>query len=173
MPRKTKSTRVTVAKRHAQIENISIFGATARMGPLGLIMYAQSFLNAARILPAPVVPFDPVRPYLVCHSIELGLKAFLSLQGVAMIELADGSHGHNLVGILQRAEETNIKAIVALTEKHFVAICDASHYYAGKVFEYPAVGEALSGYPSMPPVDNLFEAANLLVESLYQKCLEA
>jgi hypothetical protein len=109
----------------------------------------------------------------VCHAIELGLKAFLSLRGAAMLKLADGSYGHNLEGILQKAEEKDLKTTVPFTDGHRAAIRLASIYYAGKVFEYPAVGEAMSGYPGMPPIDVLFDAATVLVESLRQQCREA
>jgi len=143
------------------------------MGPIGLHTYAQSFLTAARSLPPPTVPFEPARPYLVCHAIELGLKAFLSLRGAAMLELADGSYGHNLEAILQKAEENDLKTTVSFTNGHRAAIRLASIYYAGKVFEYPAVGEAISCYPSMPPIDILFDAATVLVESLRQQCRDA
>ena len=168
-----KPARVSAAKRFAQIERISIAGIAERMSPLARHMYAGAYLNAARSLPMPTVPFDPVRPFLVCHSIELALKAFLSLQGSAMLELADGSYGHNLERILQKADEKHLAASVTLTKTHRAEIRRASAYYSGKVFEYPAIGEAMSGYPSMPAIDSLFEAAGILAESLRQYCNEA
>lgn len=168
-----KPGRVSAAKRFAQVERISIFGITERMGPLGLHMYAERFLTAARSLPPGTVPFEPVRPYLVCHSIELGLKAFLSLQGAAMIELADGAYGHNLEAILQKADDKALSASVRLTAAQRSAIRLATVYYSGKVFEYPAVGESMSGYPSMPPLEAFLEAAGALVDSLRQQCREA
>lgn len=173
MSNSKKQARVSTAKRFAQIEKISIMGITERMGPLGLHMYASAYLDAARTLPLPTVPFEPVRPFLVCHSIELGLKAFLSLQGAAMLELADGCFGHNLEAILQKADEKHLGMHVSITETHKAEIRKASLYYAGKVFEYPAIGEALSAYPSMPVIDTLFEVATILVDSLRQQCLEA
>lgn len=169
----TKIKKLSAAKKYAQIEHISICGITERMGPLGLYLYAESFLKAASSLPIPTVPFEPVRPYLVCHAIELGLKAFLSLQGDTMLDLAVGSYGHNLDAILQKAEDKKIKTTIELSNEQCVAIRLASTYYAGKVFEYPAVGESMSCYPSMPPIDVLFNAATILVESLRQPCLEA
>ena len=169
----TKKTRISAAKRYAQIEQISICGITERMGPIGLHFYASAFLDAAQSLPVPTVPFEPVRPFLVCHSIELALKAFFSLQGTIMLELADGAYGHNLEVILRKADERNLAASVTLTEAQRVAIRDASIYYTGKVFEYPAIGEAMSAYPHMPALDILYEAADILVNSLRQLCLEA
>lgn len=165
--------RVSAAKQFAQIEKISIMGITERMGPLGLHFYANSYLEAACALPLPIAPFEPVRPFLICHAIELGLKSFLSLHGAAMLELADGSHGHNLEAILKKADEKNLAKHVDLTDLQRTEIRKASLYYAGKVFEYPAVGEALSGYPSMPAIDTLLKVATILINSLRQQCLEA
>jgi hypothetical protein len=143
------------------------------MGPLWLHTYAERFLNAARALPPGSVPFEPVRPYLVCHSIELGLKAFLSLQGSAMLALSEGPYAHNLEAILQKADEKGLRASVSLAPRQRSAIRHANTYYSGKVFEYPAIGEALSGYPNMPSLETLLEAASSLVESLRQQCLTA
>ena len=168
-----KPARVSAAMRFSQIERISIMGITERMGPLGLHMYANAYLDAARVLPVPIARFELVRPFLVCHAIELALKAFLSLQGTAMLELADGSYGHNLDIILEKADENGLGTLVHLTKAHKAEIRHASVYYAGKVFEYPAVGEALSAYPSMPTIDILFEAATVLIDSLRKQCREA
>ena len=173
MSDKKKQSRVSPAKRFAQIEQISVFGLTARMGPVGLHTYANAFLDAARTLPPATVPFEPVRPFLVCHSIELSLKAYLSLQGTTMLQLADGAYGHNLEEILKKADEKSLALSVSLTEAQRTVIRQASVYYVGKVFEYPAIGEALSAYPRMPALDVLFEIATILATSLRQKCLEA
>jgi hypothetical protein len=173
VPGERKKRKASAAKRFAEIERISIAGITERMGPLGLHMYAESYLLAARTLPKPSVPFEPVRPYLLCHAVELALKAFLSLRGAAMVELAEGPYGHNLDSLLAKALEADLLAVAALTETECDAIRLANTYYSGKVFEYPAVGEALSAYPLMPPVDKLLEVASSLVESLRQPCRDA
>ena len=143
------------------------------MGPLGLQLYAEMYFAAARTLPTPEVPFDPVRPYLVCHAIELGLKAFLSLKGHQMVNLAEGQFGHKLGAILNEAESIGLLDLVPLTTAHREVIKRAEIYYAGKVFEYPAVGEAVSAYPDMPQLTELFDAAALLTSSLAQTCREA
>lgn len=168
-----KKRRPSAAKRFAEIERISIAGINESMGPLGLHMYAESYLSAAQALPEPKVPFEPVRPYLVCHAIELALKAYLSLRGATMVDLADGAFGHNLESILAKAIEGDLANLVPLTESQTKAIRLATTYYAGKVFEYPAIGEALSAYPQSPPIEVLFEAAACLVEALRQPCKEA
>ena len=173
MPTAKRPRKPSATKRFAEIERISILGITERMGPLALELYAEMYLAAAEALPKPPVPFEPVRPYLVCHAIELALKAFLSLKGSAMVDLADGQFGHKLSVILKEAEGVDLLALVPLTAAHRKAITSAESYYAGKVFEYPAVGEALSAYPGMPPLDALFEAAALLTKSLATPCREA
>ena len=77
------------------------------------------------------------------------------------------------LAILQKADEKRLGASVTLTKAQRAEIHCASLYYAGKVFEYPAVGEAMAGYPTMPAIDTLFEAATILVDSLRQQCREA
>jgi hypothetical protein len=161
------------AKKYAQIERISIMGAVARMGPVGLWVYASAYVKAGLALPAPEAPYEPVRYYLACHSIELSLKAFLSLHGATMLELSEGAFGHNLEAILIAAEAKGLQTQVALTHEHRAEICKAATYYAGKVFEYPAMGEASDGYPGLPNVELLFAAAELLVDTLAQPCREA
>jgi len=198
------------AKKHSEIDQISVFGITESIGSLALHHYAESFLNAALSLPPnPTLPFEPVRPYLICHAIELGLKAFLTLHTVTfdelvenekivstdkqielkqeiekwkglykfpkmrMKDLADAKYGHKLETLLKKAKEKNIQATIPFTDDHLDAILLASTYYAEKVFEYPAVGEAIRCFPKMPPIETLLDAAMILVESLRQPCLEA
>ncbi len=148
-------------------------GATSRMGPVGLWVYANAYIRAGLALPAPEAPYEPVRYYLACHSIELSLKAFLSLHGATMLELSENAFGHNLDAIVAAADAKGLQLQVALTPDHRVEISKAAMYYAGKVFEYPAVGEAMSGYPGLPKLEVLFVAAELLVSTLAQPCREA
>lgn len=165
--------RLSPVKQYAQVDNISILGITERIGPPGLQLYAEYFLHAAEALPKPSVPFEPVRPYLVCHAVELGLKAFLALKGLSMLELSESSYGHKLSVILEKAEAGGLLAAVPLSEEHRREICIASEYYAGKVFEYPAPGEAISSYPRMPALDVLFDAANTIIAALARPCRAA
>jgi hypothetical protein len=168
-----KPKKLSAAKSFAAIERISIAGLVARMGPVGLHVYADAYLKAALALPEPAVPFEPVRPYLVCHSIELGLKAFLSLRGDKMIDMMEGGLGHNLEALLRAAIERGLNDLVSLTDSQRIAVCQATTYYAGKVFEYPAIGEALSAYPQLPSLHDLFEVAAHLVDALRKPCQES
>ena len=90
-----------------------------------------------------------------------------------MLELSENAYGHNLEAILAAAESKGLSAQVTLTMEQRTEVTKAAAYYAGKVFEYPAIGEAMGGYPGLPRLDVLLEAANALVECLAQPCREA
>jgi hypothetical protein len=143
------------------------------MGPVGLWVYANAYLKAAAAVPAPEAPYEPVRYYLACHSIELSLKAYLSLHGATMLELAENAFGHNLDAILTVAENKGLRSYVRFSGEQRAEIYKAATYYAGKVFEYPAMGEACVGYPNLPQLEILLRVATQLVDSLAQPCKKA
>ncbi len=152
---------------------MSLGGLVFQMAPGGLWVYANAYLRAATALPAPEAPYEPVRYYLACHSIELSLKAYLSLHGAPMLELSESGYGHNLEAILTAADNKGLQSYVPVSAEQRAEISKAATYYGGKVFEYPAMGEACVGYPSLPSLEILLEAATLLVDSLAQPCREA
>jgi len=170
----SKNTRkASRGKKHSKIENLSILGATARMGPVSLHMYAADFLSAARAAAPPEVPFAPARTYLVCRVLELALKAFLSLKGRSLEQLAGGAFGHDLESLLAEAERHGLSTLVHLEKLQLAEIRRASTYYAEKVFEYPALGEAVFGYPKNPDTNLLLGAAEALVAALREPCLDS
>ena len=171
MPISKKARLLSAAKQNAAIERVSMLGAVYEMGPLALWTYADGYLRSALAIPLPS-PFEPVRHYLVCHSIELGLKAFLSLQGIKMVQLAEGAYGHNLKSMLNAADEKGLAAQIPIASEDRSEILKAAHYYAGKVFEYPAIGEAISFYPHLPNWDRLASAAGMLVAKLESPCMK-
>ena len=115
---------------------------------MSLHLYSKSYLAAAQSLPHAELPFEPVRPYLVCHAIELALKAFPSLQCLEMLDPVDGQFGHKLSLILKVCDEGGIRELVPLADGHMEAIRLAETYDAGKVFEYPAIGDPTSNQVS-------------------------
>jgi len=161
------------AKKHTKIENLSIFGTVARMAPVGLYIYAEDFLNSYESLSKSKLPFSPSRYYLVLRSIELSLKAFLSCSGYSLEKLSGGPLGHDLVSLLDECEQEGIKVISDLKDKHKKEIRAASEYYIEKVFEYPAIGEAIRAYPKAPDLSILAEAASILVNYIEEPCLNA
>ena len=158
---------------HTKIEKISIAGATARLSPLALHTYAKDFLRAGISLEASCVRFSPAQHYLLARAVELALKAFLSANGITLKELAGRNYGHSLVKLLRAAENRGITAHVFLGSEHFEEIQRADKYYSEKVFEYPAISEAIEGYPQKPNLVVLRSAAELLVIRLEALCLDA
>jgi hypothetical protein len=132
-------------------------------------LYASQFLLAARSLPPVEGRFAPVHLYLPCHSIELALKAFLSLKGISANKLA-WMYRHNLKRLEKAAASKDLEKYVALTPEMRSAIRNASAYYTGKIFEYPKLEEATKGYPQAPDVSVLMATADLLVASLKAPC---
>jgi len=66
---------------------------------------AQVFLCAYRALPEPLPPIPPYdwpRYLLLCHSMELALKAFLHMKGVSEQDMRR-RYGHSLTKLLEAA----------------------------------------------------------------------
>ena len=99
------------------------------------------------------------------------MKAYLSLQGVSLVKLSE--YGHNLDALLSAADAKQLQDLVGLTDEQRAEVRKASDYYAGKVFEYPAMGEALDGLPGLPNFEILSAAAQVLVDGLELPCREA
>lgn len=143
------------------------------MGPIALWVYADAYRNAAKLLGATPATYDPVRYYLICHAIELALKAYLAVCGSTMADLSDAALGHNLDAILKEAEAKNVAHLVPLSPVEAGEIVKASNYYSGKVFEYPAVAEAMKAYSGRPDFDLLVCVADKLVVGTEASCKAA
>ena len=96
--------------------------------------YAADFLSAAQAFPSPNGRFSPVRHYLICHSIELALKAFLFTAGYNRKDRKKLSH--DLVKALNAAEENGLGEHFQITETERQALEKVSRLYQGKEFEY-------------------------------------
>lgn len=167
-----KSTKKKTA-RHAEVEILDMFGLKVRFGPVGLIVMAEKYLFAAKTMAAtPQEKWSPVEKFLACRSIELSLKAFLSMKGRRLVELAGGVFGHDLQNLLNEANGDGLAAIVDLTDDERAAIEFAHRYYLEKVFEYPALSEAVRAYPGDPVLQPLLGAAERLVAKLAKPCNE-
>lgn len=161
------------AKKFAEIENLSIAGITARLSPVGLWVYGKHYANAASAVLEPEAPYEPVRYYLACHAIELFLKAYLSTKGSSLLAMAESRFGHNLDSILAEAEAQGLNDLVPLPTHQKEEVLKVSYYYAGKVFEYPAMGEAIVAYPRLPDLSVLLQAAQTLLQGLDIPCKDA
>jgi hypothetical protein len=80
-----------------------------------------------------------------------------------MVELAGGVFGHRLDELLDEANRLGLNEFVALTAEQSEAIKFGSDYYSNKILEYPALSEAVQGYPKMPDTELLISAGLILV----------
>ena len=160
---------------YSKVENVSLFGIRTPFGPVGLIVMAEHYLRAARTIRSqrPVGErWSPVEKFLACRTIELSLKAFLSMEGRPLTELGFGEFGHDLQNLLAEADAVGLSKFVDLSGEDRSAIEFVYRYYLDKVFEYPAVLEALRGYPGDPETEPLLDIGERLVATLMKPCSE-
>ncbi len=115
--------------------------------------------------------FRPARLYLVCHALELGLRAFVSLGAGLPEDSARRATGHDLGRLLSKAHSLGLGQLIRFRASEVTEIRKASLYYARQVFEYPALAEALRGYPKKPNFHVLLAAAEGLISAIREPCL--
>jgi len=96
--------------------------------------YAGDFLAAAEAFTLPESRFSPVSYYLLGHSIELSLKAFLFPAGFKSSDRKNLNH--DLERALSLAEKHDLGAYVELTSDDRDVIHKTNRLYASKEFEY-------------------------------------
>jgi hypothetical protein len=156
---------------HREVEKLSLFGNLFHMSPGGLHVYAEHYLMAAKTSSSAAQTYAPAKLFLVCHSIELSLKAFLSLRGKSLVELSE-RYGHRLAMLYDESVESGIFDFVQIEHSLGEEVRKASEYYQEKVFEYPSVPESVRAYPRLPDFEMLLKVAELLVSELKQPCIE-
>ena len=138
-----------------------------RTNSMGLWTYAKAYLDAAKtvvstsdkeLVPTPVY-------YLVCHSIELILKAFLRGSGEELEGLK--KIGHDLNRCLNKAEKKGINQYYCFTQSQKEAIDLINDYYGSKELEYISTGSK-----TFPKYKILDEIADGLLASLRGYCRE-
>lgn len=155
--------------------NTAITPATAvvNISPIGFHHYASEFSTSARQAQAGLgSTFSPVPYYLYCHSLELGLKAFLLAKGVTKHELKYRL-GHDLRKIPRKARGRGLEQTVPFSAHWRDELRKANNYYASKGFEYFGVNAAVRGYPQLPALDVLNEIVTTLLKRIEPICLDA
>jgi HEPN domain-containing protein len=162
------------SRKHTQAEYFELFGLKSHMSPVGLIVFAEKYLNAAKTTQSDPNGrgFDPARLFLAARSIELALKAFLSLKGLTLDQMAEGAFGHNLQRLLEEAKAKGLAGLVKLANLES-EIIRASSGYSEKAYEYPSLLEAIKGYPSFADASRLIDAAETLIGALREPCMMA
>ncbi|MBZ5589035.1 MAG: hypothetical protein LAO05_10780 [Acidobacteriia bacterium] len=150
-------------------------GVRADLTPLGFHHYSEQFLEAARTV-RKYPGFSPVRYYLYCHSIELVLKAYLLAKGVSVTDLRSKSLGHNLEGVVSRANKAGLASVASVTADEWVALLRANAYYQKKGFEYFQIKQVVRTMshthtlPDLGVLDSLAERLGQLIRAI---CIEA
>jgi hypothetical protein len=147
--------------------------ARIHLTPFGFLRYARHFLTAAQALPADP-KFSPVPYYLLCHSIELALKAFVMASGKPL-DFVKNQLGHDLQKALKAANDLGLAAVAAVPPDEEAEIDKAHEYYnvKAKGFEYFNIEPAVTGYPDLPSLPVLEMVAERLVRKLEPVCLAA
>jgi len=73
--------------------------------------------------------------------------------------------------LLSKAQSLGLDGLIRFRIKEVTEIRKASLYYARKVFEYPALAEALRGYPKRPDFNALLAVADELIAAIREPCL--
>jgi len=126
-------------------------------------IYAGDFLSAAKDFKHPANRFSPIPYYLICHSIELSLKAFLFTVG---FKRADRKRlNHDLEKALEAAENNGLSLHIQLTDEERELIIKANRLYPKKEFEYFESLEAIYD-PHDFDLDSLASLARKLFERI-------
>lgn len=148
--------------------------AVVNLTCLGFYLAAGDFLVAARASAPLMRPRSFVGHFLCCQSIELSLKAFLSLKGYERDRMK--RLGHKLKALFDAAVPFGLAHVVSLEANDRLLLGEASDWYdssGGKRFQYFAVRDAVLGYPGAPAVAALEALAGRLQSPALHAAVQA
>jgi hypothetical protein len=136
---------------------------------MGLWTHANEFYQASCILVQPENE-GLLHPsyYLVSHSIELALKAFLRGNGVSLEDLKNQrKFGHDLEKVFNKCIQLGLESFLPITEKDKFAIITINDYYKTKELEY-----IVTGFKRYPKMELLTSFNARLLDSIRQFCFD-
>jgi hypothetical protein len=136
---------------------------------MGLWTHANEFYLASRVLAQPDNS-HLMHPsyYLISHSIELALKAFLRGNGLSLDELKNYKKlGHDLQKLLEKAVSLELELYLTLSQKDEFAISTINEYYKNKELEY-----IVTGKKSYPKIEFLISFNGKLLNGIRQFCFD-
>lgn len=143
------------------------------MTPWLFARLAEDFLQAAHDLPKQRRS-STVLYYLVCRSLELGLKAYCLAKGDKQKKfLGQKGIGHSLVKALERANALGLDSLVTLSAQEEDELRKADVLYANKGFEFvtPAMlRELVTGQPRYPDLTVLTALADRITPPIERIC---
>jgi hypothetical protein len=137
------------------------------IGPFGFHKYAIEYQLAANAITTEQ-SFSPVPYYLLCRSIELGLKAYLLTRGFSRSDLK--KIGHNLSKLLKISKRRGITKYCSFSQHEEEAIRRANVVYKSKAFEYYDLSRILSDFSNLPELDELAIITSNLLASIEREC---
>ena len=146
---------------------------TSVTAPFGTHRLAGEFLAAALTV-QPVArseaaairqPVSLVGYYLVGHSVELSLKAFLLGRGMTVNALRRKPYGHDLVALVREARRRRLGNLSKLSRQDLAVVEALNECYNAKELEY-----AFTGARRLPHYSLAVALANTLLESIGPYC---
>ena len=137
----------------------------ANLTCFGFYVWAGDFLAAERLYAPTARAGSFVAHFLCCQSIELSLKAFLSLKGVTITELRRRGFGHNLFELYRAAADKGLGGLVTVEPDDLTVVTQANDWYdspGGKKLQYFDVSEAMRAFKSAPELSGLENLAHRL-----------
>jgi len=141
--------------------------------PSGYYRYAHEYFRAYKQFISQDKGFTPVPYYLICHSIELALKAYLSARGLTNEELRFKSNrgrkngdGHNLPVIYDKCKEMGLGYLIKTTEAQELSIRKINELYNHKDFEYFMDLALILKKKNLPELNKLELIAKSLLEAI-------
>jgi hypothetical protein len=129
-----------------------------RTTPVGLARYAREFFDCALAADDKVGKspgFEIIAPipvmYLVGHSIELCLKAYLAFHRVPLNELRSKKYGHDLEKCLKKAKELGLNSLVKLDAGELHAFTVLNELYSTRQLNYIVTGA--KQFPVFGPIE--------------------
>ena len=146
-----------------------------RLSPFIFATGAEKYLDAAKsVCKPPVTMRDKLTCtasfpayFLIGHSIELSLKAFLFGRGVTVNHLWN-KYSHDLEKLITESRRRKLGREVKLSKGHISAIKILNAPYKHKLLEYSEVGTY-----TLPQYWLICEAASNLVNGLYSFCYKS
>ena len=135
-----------------------------RTNSMGLWTYANYYLEAVKVMP-PTLRDKPPAYYLVTHSIELAIKAFLRGNSMSLEQLK--KIGHDIEKAMKRANTLGLLSYCNLSRTQTELIKLINQHYASKELEY-----IKTGFKQYPKIDLLIEIAELLLSGIRQFCYD-
>ncbi len=133
---------------------------------MGLWHHAKEFYEAASVvLNAAGAKVSLPSYYLLGHSIELSLKAFLAARGVPIAELKSRKYGHDLKALLTEARRRKLGLEVKLSAVDVGVIELLNFDYVAKRFEYRE-----TGVYHLPLINLADDVTGKLVKGLKKYC---